>query len=52
MGSVTRSKQNSCMTFMMEVLCYFMGEKRVMKKKNKTSRMRRKTFNEDETVDR
>lgn len=29
-----------------------MREKRTMKKKKKTSRMRRKTFNRSETVDR
>ena len=40
------------MIFMKEVQCYFMREKRIMKKKNKTSRMRRKTFNKNERVDR
>ena len=29
-----------------------MREKRIMKKKNKTSRMRRKTFKKNERVDR
>ena len=40
------------MIFMMEVLCYFMRERRIIKEKNKTSRMRRKTFNKGERADR
>ena len=52
MGSCHKRHGHFCMTFMMEVLCYFMREKRIMKKKTKNSRMKRKTFNKNVTVDR
>ena len=41
-----------CKIFMIEVLCYFRRGKTIMQKKNKTSAMRRNTFNKNETVDR
>ena len=52
MGSCHKRHGHFCVLFMMEVLSYFMREKRIMKKKTKTSRMRRKSFNRNETIDR
>ena len=52
MDSCHKRHGHLCIIVMMEVLCNFMREKRIIKKKNKTFRIRRKTFNKNERVDR
>lgn len=51
MGSFHERHGHFYMIFMMEVLCSFMRKGKIMKKRNKTLGMRRKTYNRNKTVD-